>query len=119
MGYYIELLDPVTKETLELDDKHNMRGSTYCVGGTKEAYLTITYNYADHYYKHIDADKGIRFIYGKTGADSIPVLKRAIEKLGDDVDSNYWISTEGNAKKALLQLLALAKLRPDGVWDGD
>lgn len=25
--------------------------------------------------------------------------------------------TEGNAKKALYGLLALAKLRPDGIWE--
>jgi hypothetical protein len=43
----------------------------------------------------------------------------AIAKLNDDVDQNYWKPTEGNAKKALTQLLALAKMRPDGVWRGD
>ena len=39
--------------------------------------------------------------------------------LGDDVNPDYWKSTEGNAKRALLQLLAMAKIRPDGIWDGD
>lgn len=37
----------------------------------------------------------------------------------DDVDTDYWKPTEGNAKRALLQLLAMAKIRPDGIWDGD
>jgi hypothetical protein len=119
MGYYIKLVDPVTKETLELDEKHDMRGSIYAIGGTKEAFLTVTYNYAKYFYDNIDEEDGIRFIYGKTGADSIPILERAIEKLGDDIDSNYWTATEGNAKRSLLQLLALAKLRPDGEWNGD
>jgi hypothetical protein len=54
-----------------------------------------------------------------TGAESIPVLKAAMDKLGDDVDPDYWTPTEGNAKRALAGLLALAQLRPDGVWDGD
>ena len=27
--------------------------------------------------------------------------------------------TEGNAKRALFGLIALAQLRPDGVWEGD
>ena len=54
-----------------------------------------------------------------TGAESIPVLEKAIAPLGDDVDDDYWKSTEGNAKQALLQLVALAKMRPDGVWNGD
>ena len=50
-------------------------------------------------------------------ADSIPVLEKGIAQLGNDVDDNYWEPTEGNAKKALYGLLALAKLRPDGVWE--
>ena len=54
-----------------------------------------------------------------TGAESIPVIKAAIEKLGNDIDPDYWKPTEGNAKKALYGLLALAQIRPDGVWDGD
>ena len=58
-------------------------------------------------------------LYGMTGAERIPVLKEAISKLGDDVDEDYWKATEGNAKRALLQLLALAQMRPDGVWAGD
>ena len=95
-----------------------MRGGTYAIGGTRDAWLNVTYNYANHYYRTM-GDKGIRAIYGMTGAESIPVLEDAISKLGDDVSSDYWEDTEGNAKKALCQLLALAKMRPDGIWDGD
>lgn len=50
-----------------------------------------------------------------------PVTHDVLE-LDDQHDmrgGNYWDATEGNAKRALLQLVALAKLRPDGVWDGD
>ena len=64
-------------------------------------------------------DSGIRTIYGMTGAESIPVLKAAIAQLGDDVDDDYWKPTEGNAKRALTQLLALATMRPEGIWHGD
>ena len=52
----------------------------------------------------------------KTGAESIPLLEKAIANLGDDVHPDYWEPTEGNAKRALFKLLALARLRPDGVW---
>jgi hypothetical protein len=31
--------------------------------------------------------------------------------------NDYWKATEGNAKRALCQLVALAQLRPDGVWN--
>lgn len=54
-----------------------------------------------------------------TGAESIPVLERAIAVLGNDVSNDYWEPTEGNAKRALIYLLTMAQMRPDGIWDGD
>ena len=118
MSYDISLVDPVTRETLEVESPHHIRGGTYAVGGTSEAWLNITWNYSKFYYR-VFGEKGIRTIYGMTGAESIPVLKAAMNKLGDDVDPDYWEPTEGNAKRALAGLLALAQLRPDGIWDGD
>ena len=117
MSYDIRLMDPVTRKTLELDEPHHMRGGTYAVGGTRFAELNVTYNYA----KHFDGfgDEGIRTLYGMTGAESIPHLERVISRLGDYVHEDYWKPTEGNAKCALSQLLALAKMRPDGIWEGD
>ena len=119
MSYDVEMLDPVTKERISFDFKHEIRGGTYQMGGCSEAWLNITYNYAPHYYRLIDKEKGLRAIYGMSGAESIPVLTKAIAELGDDVDADYWKPTEGNAKRALVGLLAFAQLRPDGVWDGD
>ena len=62
---------------------------------------------------------GVRTIYGLTGAESLPFLDRAISLLADDVDADYWRATDGNAKRALVQLRALAAMRPDGLWAGD
>ena len=118
MSYDISLVDSVTKETLEVETPHLLQGGTYAVGGTTEAWLNVTYNYAKHFYR-VFGEKGIRTIYGMTGAESIPVIKNAMSQLKDDVDPDYWKSTEGNAKRALAGLLALAQLRPDGVWEGD
>ena len=118
MSYDIELCDPVTKKVIELDQPHFIAGGTYQVGGTQRLWLNITYNYSTILYRVL-GDNGIRGIYGKTGAEVIPILKDAISKLGDDIDKNYWTATEGNVKKALCGLLALAQLRPDGVFDGD
>ncbi len=118
MSYDISLVDPVTKETLELDNPHQFYGGTHAIGGTTEAWLNITYNYSNHFYR-IFGKKGIREIYGLSGADSIPILETAIFWLNDDVTKDYWESTEGNAKRSLLQLKALAKMRPDGIWAGD
>lgn len=103
---------------------------------TRRMHLNVTYNYSAIFHRVIDkriVDKkeanysrdvgdevgGIRVIYGLTGAESIPYLKKAIDRLGDDVDEDYWKATEGNAKRALCGLLAFALLRPDGVWEGD
>lgn len=118
MGYAISLTDPVTHETLLCDSPHQMRGGTYAMGGTCELWLSVTYNYAP-IYRRVLPGQSIRSLYGMTGAASIPVLESAIAQLGDDVDDDYWKATEGNAKRALFHLLAMAKMRPDGVWDGD
>lgn len=119
MGYDIRLLDPVSKDVIKLGEPHFMQGATYLVGGNRELSLSVTYNYAEIYYNFIDKEKGIRKIYGMTGLESISILEQAIDKLEDDVSDNYWHSTEGNAKRALIQLVTMAKMRPDGIWDGD
>jgi hypothetical protein len=118
MSYDISLADPVTRETLELDAPHQMRGGTYAVGGTCDAHLNITYNYVGTF-QELFGPKGIRFLYGKTGAWSLPHLKEGASLLGDDTSENYWDDTEGNVKQSILGLIALAELRPDGVWEGD
>lgn len=140
MSYDISLTDPATGETIELEKPHLMTGGTYALGGTRQAWLNITYNYADWYYKDgvfaktKEESKGIRTIYGLTGAESIPVLKTAIkalescqkelseeerqEYIAHNV-TGYWLPERTNAIKPLYQLLSLAQMRPDGVWKGD
>ena len=192
MSYDINLKDPITKETIQFDAPHFMRGGTYAIGGTTEAWLSVTYNYAHYYYEATDKDPrfahdevscyyadgtkgpieteyGIRGIYGKTGAESIPMLEDMIRRItekyqkdgewietertkarwydesGNEVEDpfhmilqgknvtkeeytvmvsegdtdDYWEATAVNAIRPLHQLIAMAKMRPDGVWDGD
>lgn len=192
MSYDISLKDPVTKQTIELNEPHFMRGGTYAAGGTKELWINVTYNYGPYYYEATDKDPrfahdevscyyadgtkgpieteyGIRGIYGKTGAESIPMLEDMIRRItekyqkdgewietertkarwydenGNEVEDpfhmilqgknvtkeeytvmvsegdtdDYWEATAVNAIKPLHQLIAMAKMRPDGVWDGD
>lgn len=135
MSYDISLREPVTGETVQFDTPHQMKGGTYCVGGTTDAWLNITYNYARWYYlDDVFGDRGIRTIYGMTGAESIPVLKKAISTLESMTENlseeeikeseeegvtGYWLPTRENAIKPLHQLLAMAKMRPDAVWEGD
>lgn len=140
MSYDIRLKSSVTGDTIFLEDLHLMKGGTYVAGGTKEAWLNVTYNYSRWYRKDGVFPKkdgenlGIRTIYGMTGAESIPVLKSAIAKLQDSNEelsdeeireleaggcTAYWLPTRTNAIIPLTQLLAFAQLRPDGVWAGD
>lgn len=120
MSYDISLRDPVTKETIEVENAHFMHGGTYALGGTKELWLNVTYNYGSIFRRpEVLGEEGIRTIYGMTGAESVPVLQKAIANLGDDVSQDYWEATDGNAKRPLCQLLAMAQMRPDGIWDGD
>ena len=193
MSYDISLVDPVSKEQLYSDVAHDMRGGTYALGGTTELWLNITWNYAHYYYEATDGDKrfaheeitgytngepdgvetryGIRGIYGKTGAESIPMLEDMINKIestykdesgewktarrkrrvvydengnrtkmdvyeadrsnieytvkveeydiSEGDTSNYWTDTAANALRPLYQLIAMARIRPDGIWEGD
>lgn len=84
MSYDISLNEPISGETIKFETAHFVRGGTYAIGGTQEAWLNITYNYAKHYYR-VFGEKGIRTIYGMTGAESIPIIKAAMAQLGDDV----------------------------------
>ncbi len=118
MSYDISVINPNTEEVLEFEEPHQIKGGNYAIGGTTEAWLNVTYNYAPHFYKTM-GDKGIRCLYGLTGKEAVPILEHAIAKLGDDIDPDYWKPTEGNAKEALKGLLTFARLLPNGVFDGD
>lgn len=116
MSYWANLCDPVTGSTLDLDELHEMKGGSYVQGGTRSAELNVTYNYCGLLREALGHDEDLRSLDGKTGAETIPLLKAGAETLGDETDPDYWKPAPGNVKRALLQLLALAQLRPDGVW---
>ena len=117
MSWCFEFCDPVTNEVLKTEEKHFMfGGGTVCVGGTNDMSLDVTFNYSDIINKVINSNDTYAYLLNeKNGAEAIPILKRVISKLGDDVDDDYWTPTEGNAKRALCQLLAFAQMRPDAV----
>lgn len=86
--------------------------------GADGLWLKVTYNYGKHFYRVL-GEKGIRSIYGMRCADAIPILQAAAQQLQDDTVDDYWAATEGNAKAALLDLVALGQMAPDGFFDGD
>lgn len=82
-------------------------------------HMNITYNYGKFYYESIDNELGIRWLYGKTGADTVQRLYEAVNHLGIDQSDDYWEATPGNAGYALLILLDWARKYPEGIWEGD
>ena len=112
MSYDVYFRDPVTKENIEINDPHFMIGGTYKLGGNKELWLNITFNYARNYAPH---KFSIKDLDGKTALDIIPELDRVIGLLGDETNPDYWEPCDGNAKRALIQLRTMAKMRPDAV----
>lgn len=126
MSYDIELLDPITKKVIEINDPHFLRGGTYKLGGSTELSLNITYNYSKFLHQVLqpkttpsEFKSGIRSLYGMTALEATPILETAISTLKDDVDEDYWKPTEGNTKKALNNLLTMCKMRPDAIINGD
>lgn len=183
MSFDISLKDRVTGDVLELPFKHVMTGGTYRADYNEktgvftpapisEAELNVTYNYSNYYYEASKNDKrfgdaGIRGLDGKTGLESITMLKdlitrieskykkngewivttrtkpRALDEDGNELNINdifsgkvivaktedysydisegntndYWEATAANALKPLYQLLTMAELRPDGIWE--
>jgi len=107
--------------TIQLDSPHYLKGGTFAQGGTTEAWLNITYNYAQFFYKHINSRRGIRWIYGRTVKEVLPVLRKAMVDIGPEGRSdNYWDKTPGNASVALQTLIDLALECPeDAVFEGD
>lgn len=117
MSWDFDLCDPVSGDVITIDEPHFMRGGTYKIGGNDELTLNITFNYTNIICKAMGLEQSYGHIFnGKTALETIPMLEKAIANLGDDVNPDYWEPTEGNAKRALIQLLTMAKMRPDGVW---
>ena len=108
MSYDIYIQDKETGETIQFPEKHNMTGGTYCLGGTTEAWLNITYNYSPTF-RRLFGEEGINQIDGKKITETIDMLSQGFEKLDNaKPDDDYWKNTDGNVKVALGNLLALA-----------
>jgi len=81
-------------------------GGTQVMGGSSEADLNVTYNYSNHYYRVLGLEDGFRGLDGMKAEDALLVLERGIAALSDETNSDYWKSTEGNAKAPLVMLKA-------------
>jgi len=88
---------------------HDFKGGTYSVGGSSHASLNITYNYSSFYTNKAFGLKGLHSVHDRSASEVVDILNVAIQRLGDEPpDVDYWKKTEGNARRALENLMAIA-----------
>lgn len=115
MSWDVSLSDAETGACVEVERFEE--GGTYVLGGSTYASLNITYNYSAFYYEHLDQERGLKWLDGKRGAETIERLEYVVAALGTTPDRDYWAKTPGNAGRALAMLLSWARQYPDAVWD--
>ena len=109
MSYDMDIVNE-NHETVQLPERHSIAGGTYCIGGTRELTLNITGNYWK-IFQRLFGEKGTDIFNGMEISESLPILAKAIEELGDaEPDGNYWTPCDGNVKRCLMKLEALASL---------
>lgn len=111
--------------------------------------LYTSYNHGYYFYKYLDEEKGLRFIYGKRGRDVLPFLmgmasrlrgspawthnycqiweelswdEQSICCLGWDDEGNVydgWYPSIGNAYWFLQKIIEACIEYPMEIWDGD
>lgn len=114
MGYELNLVDKEKQEAVLLE---NADCECEVSGAGVVASAHATYNYSKHYYRVFSSEHGLYALSGLTGEQSVPVLQNAVKQLADDETCDPWQATEGNAKRALLNFLALANEFPKAVWE--
>jgi hypothetical protein len=114
MSWWVYLVDPKTEETFSTHP--HTEGGTYALGGCGETEVNITYNYSKWYYRHLDDEKGLRWLNEKTAHQTIDRMKHAVQMLGIERSDDYWEGSSGNAGYALRILLDWAEQNPDGKW---
>lgn len=113
MSFWVDLNDASDKNVSVFPFRE---GGTYDLLGSTEARLNVTYNYSSFYYKHLNPEKGLRWLDGKRASETIEALASAVTVLGTEQDEDYWEPTAGNAGYALSILLGWAKQYPDAIW---
>jgi len=151
MSYGISLVrGDSTSVVSKITDEMLPKGGTYAARepgsmvDESELYFNITYNFAWYFYETLDAEQGIRVIYGKKGRDVKPMVEGAIAKLGvlverersggkvlsetwgkdkvydeEESERDYWFPCAKNAVKALRGIASLCDIAPDFTFTGD
>ncbi len=114
MSYDIDIIDREANEIVTLTNKHHLKGGTYPANGTNQLSFNITYNYSPNYAKH---DFSINDLNNKTIKETLATIRKVKNKLKGKPSDNYWEPSDGNAKKALQDLITMASFaKPKHVW---
>lgn len=121
MSYDISLVDKYTGRTIHNTTNHNISGTTYAMNGTDELWINISYNYRNWFMKCFKND-GIHFLEGKVSSETWEPLQKALVFLASNYDikdcsSDPWSPESGDAYDMIINLLNLAYIAPDGVWE--
>lgn len=116
MGYDLSLVD---QDGNVVQVSRHEEGGTYLIGGTTDASISITYNYATFFRNALDEELGIRYLYDRPAGECIERLESAIDVLGTEQDEDYWAKTQGNAGHILKILALWAEQHPNAEYIGD
>ena len=98
--------------------ENHAEGGTYCVGGTNEADLNVTYNYGGRFSEcGLEVHTGRGNFHRQKAKDVTALLESAVQKLGTECHPDYWEPTPGNAGRALSILLEWAKQHPEATFE--
>lgn len=89
--------------------------------------LYTSYNHGWAFYEYLDKKKGLRWLYGKTGRQTIKRLETVLECLEhlDGWEHDFpdgqdgWSINVANAYYFAERALKMAKVKPKGIWGGD
>lgn len=120
MSYDMAFVHPVTGEVAIMKEAKALHGGTYRIGDEDyQADFNITYNYSPFFYA-VFGELGIRSLYGKPAWQVSLLLASAIVRMGAETTDNYWDSTEGNARAALVGLMLISEQVPqESILNGD
>ena len=98
MSYDISYVDSLTKEPIQVSP-YSSQGGTFQIEKTiinneevwspsliTDCEINITYNYSVFYYKYLDSELGIRWLYGKSGDVVKSALIKTIISLSNEID---------------------------------
>lgn len=116
MSYDVSVVDTDGNEVV-LSSTNVEQGGTYAIGGTRDAWLNITYNYSEFFRKQLGSD-GIYRLDGMKPEEALPLVENAVDNMVGERDADYWAKTEGNAKAALTSLGKILKAAIEDGYDG-